>query len=77
MHHYLICNVADVDIYRKQCVALEKHIPGIKRVEELHDVDDSRFMIYLLGSGKITVKNSIFDDSVYIDSEIPLEPFFE
>lgn len=76
MHKYYICNMADFDIYQKQCAALEKHIPELVKVEELHDVDDSRYMLYQLKEYKITVKNSFYMDAVYVESEIPLEPFF-
>ena len=76
MQRHVVCNVADYDIYLKQCAALEKHIPGLVRIEELHDVDDSRIMIYQRNGLKLRVTNSFFDDGVYVESEFPLEPFF-
>ncbi len=76
MHHYLICNVADEEIYRAQCVALEKHVPGLIRVSEVQDVDSSLLTIYRREEKEITVLNSRYRDGVYVDSEIPLEQFF-
>lgn len=76
MYHYLICNAADDDVYEKQCAALVKYIPGITRVEELQDVDGGRHMRYTYKNNAITVSNSIYRDSVYVESGIDLEQFF-
>lgn len=77
MYKYNICNVADYDIYKRQCAALEKNIPGLANVEELHDVDDGRYMTYSLNGKRICVKNSVYLDIVCVESEIPLEHYFK
>lgn len=76
-HEYIIKKGADEAIYYKQCVALEKYIPGLQKLEELHDVDDSRIQKYQYKGKKIRVLNDCYINAVYVESEIPLEPFFE
>ena len=76
VYEYNICNVADENIYRQQCKALEKAMPDLIRVRELEDVDGGRYMKYSYKSNDITVKNSVYLDGVYVISQIPLEPFF-
>ena len=39
MFHYSICNIADESVFQKQCKALEKFVPQIRKEELLHDVD--------------------------------------
>ena len=41
MFHYSICNIADESVFQKQCKALEKFVPQIRKEELLHDVDGS------------------------------------
>ena len=76
MFDYTICNQPDVDIFKRQCKALEKHIPDIKKGRLLTDVDDSQTQSYLLGDKSITVYNSYYIGAVYIESEIDLTQFF-
>lgn len=71
MYHYDICTVSDEEIFEKQCHAPEKKIPGIVKGAAPDDVDGSGTQIYTLGDNKITVHNSM-----YIDSDIELEHFF-
>lgn len=76
MFEYNVCNCADKDIFVKQCVALEKTIPDIQKKDLLIDVDGSRTQLYQLKGKDISVHNSNYIDSVYIESEIDLEPYF-
>lgn len=76
MYHYSICNVADEVIFQKQCRALETHLPHLVKGELLEDVDGSLMQRYWLGGKMIRVYNSNDVHSVYIDSEVELEPYF-
>lgn len=76
-YEYNICTAADKEIFEKQCVALEKHIPGIERSDMLTDVDGSQTQIYELNGKKIIVHNSYYIDAVYIDSEVELTEYFK
>lgn len=76
MFDYTICNQPDVDIFKRQCQALEKHIPDIKKGRLLTDVDGSQTQLYLLDDTSITVHNSYYIGAVYIESEIDLAQFF-
>lgn len=76
-YEYNICTAADKEIFEKQCVALEKHIPGIERSDMLTDVDGSQTQIYTLNGKKIIVHNSYYIDAVYIDSEVELTEYFK
>lgn len=76
MFHYNICTEPDEEIFKKQCIALEKHIPNLVRVDLLEDVDGSKIQIYKLGDKEIIVYNEYTIGEVYVDSEIELEPFF-
>ena len=46
MFHYSICNIADESVFQKQCKALEKFVPQIRKEELLHDVDGSLTQLY-------------------------------
>ena len=76
MFSYTICNCADKDLFRKQCRALEKHIPDIEKGLFLHDVDDSMIQIYKHPKGEVKVFNDTEVDALYIDSEFDLRPYF-
>jgi hypothetical protein len=77
MIHYTICNQCDEEIFRKQCEALEKNVPGLAQKELLQDVDDSKIQIYDLNHAMISVHNSQYLNEVYIESDIDLIQFFE
>lgn len=77
MFDYNICTQADDEIFDKQCLALEKHIPGIIKQDLSVDVDDSKVQHYELGSSVITVHNDQYVGAVYIKSEIELEQYFK
>lgn len=77
MYHYSICNVADEVIFQKQCRALETHLPYLVKDELLEDVDGSLMQRYWLDGKMIRVYNSNDIRSVYIESEVELEPYFK
>lgn len=77
MFHYSICTVPDEEIFKKQCVALEKHIPHLLKKDLLKDVDGSKTQIYTLDGKKISVHNSCYIGSVYVDSEEELTQYFK
>lgn len=76
MYDYNICTVANEEIFAKQCVALEKYIPDIRKGDLLIDVDNSKVQEYFLGSKRLTVHNSNYIGAVYIKSEFDITPFF-
>ena len=76
-HEYVIRVGADEEIYYKQCAALEKHISGLQKLGELQDVDSSRIQYYQYNGKDIRVHNDNYTNAVLVESEIPLEPFFE
>lgn len=76
MFRYTICNQADGEIFEKQCSALEKNIPNIRKSESLTDVDESQIQEYRLAGKKIKVVNSYYTNEVYVKSEIDLIPYF-
>ena len=77
MFSYTICNYADKEIFRKQCVALEKHISGIRKGIFLHDVDDTMIQKYNHPKGIIEVRSDTEIGAVYIDSDFDLCPYFK
>lgn len=46
-----ICNQADALLFKKQCHALETHIPGLQLCHDLENVDGSVMRIYSYGKG--------------------------
>ncbi len=76
-YHYTVCNVSDVELYEKQCIALEENIPNIITIFKLDAVDGTDIAKYEVQGKNILVKNSDSVDSVYIDSDIELEQFFK
>lgn len=75
-YRYTICDFSDVEIYKKQCIALEKNIPNIKIIFKLDAVDGTDISEYEVQGEKIIIKNSDIVDAVFIESEIDLEQFF-
>ncbi len=72
MYEYNICNVYDQEIFKKQCKAIEKHIPNLTKENLLDDVDGSQIQIYLInGSSKIKVINDkMIGIEVHSDEEL-------
>ena len=76
MFEYEICNVFDEDLFKKQCEALEKYIPQIKKTDYLEDVDGSQIQLFSVSSkSEIKVINDVCF-GISIESEIDLKPFF-
>ncbi|MBE5717359.1 MAG: hypothetical protein KH377_00040 [[Eubacterium] siraeum] len=76
MFDYTICNAPDSDIFLRQCKALEKNIPDLKKSEILIDIDGSQIAVYFKDGKKVTVHNSYYVGAVYIQSEFDLTTFF-
>lgn len=76
MYEYNICNQADEEIFNKQCEALEKHIPDLKKGNLLSNIDGSKIQIYFLHSKKITVHNSFYIGAVFVQSEADIRKYF-
>lgn len=72
MYEYNICNVYDQEIFKKQCKAIEEHIPNLTKENLLNDVDGSQIQIYFInGSYKIKVINDkTFGIEVHSDEEL-------
>lgn len=77
MYQYTICNQPDEKIFRKQCSALEKHISGLRLLENLQDVDGSLIRIYDKDGAMIKIMNHFDLGGIFIDSDIELEQFFK
>ena len=75
-YSYNICDSPDYEIFKKQCLALEAHIPNITTVKRLTDVDGSETQIYEKDGKRIAVKNSFYVGALFIESDIQLEQFF-
>lgn len=76
MFEYNICDMADDEIFRKQCVAIEKNIIPLKKEKLLEDVDGTLIQIYDYDGNKIKVCSDHFTNEVYVESEIELKQFF-
>lgn len=77
LFEYYICIGADEVIYDKQCLAIEKNIPEVTKVNLIVDVDNSKIQSYRVGEFLITVHNDYYMNEVYVKSEIDLEKFFK
>lgn len=73
---YLICNVADEDIFFKQCEAIENHIGNLIKNELLEDVDGSKIQRYVYEENEIKVFNDIFCNEVRIECTEDIEKYF-
>lgn len=75
-YSYGICNQADRLLLKKQCIALEKNIPNLKKEELLEDVDGSQWQLYTLENKKIIVRNDCCINELYIESDVDLLRYF-
>jgi len=73
-YEYIVNNVSNEELYHKQCEAIEKHFPGINKLNEVMDVDSSRLQKYLYNGKVICVINDYYLNDVHVESEIPIEP---
>lgn len=76
MFEYWICNMVDDEIFKKQCVAIEKNIAPLQKERLLEDVDGSLIQRYIYQGKHISVYSDYALNEVYIKSEIDLKPFF-
>lgn len=77
MFQYGICTEPDEDIFYRQCKALEKRFPGMKKEELLEDVDGTLIQGYIHPAGEITVRNDFYVGAVWVESEFDLRPYFK
>ena len=76
-YFYGICDKPDKGLFEKQCAALEKHIPNLKREQLLEDVDGSLYQHYLHPRGEVIVSNDYSLGDLYVESDFDLLPFFK
>lgn len=74
---YTICTNDNVDIFRKQCAALERYIDGLEWERNLTDVDGSQIQTYLRAGCRLSVINDMTLHMVLIRSEFDIDPFFK
>ena len=76
-HNYIIYDTANEEVYHRQCTALEKYIPRLEKLEELHGSLDSCTQKYRYNNKTICVYNDNIIDAVHIGADIPLESVFK
>lgn len=76
MFEYWICNMADDEIFKKQCAAIEKNIVPLQKEKLLEDVDGSLIQRYDYHGQNISVYSDHFINEVYVKSELELKQFF-
>ena len=73
---YSICVPQNISIFKKQCEALENHIPNLAFVKEIKDVDSTTIRHYILNGKNLYIYNSYDVNEVYIVSEFDIDPYF-
>ena len=76
MFEYNICNVYDTEIFKRQCSALEKHIPDLSKKKFLEDVDGTQIQQYQKNGKKIKIINDKLI-GIFIQSEFEIESYFD
>ena len=76
-YRYNICDQFAEDLFIRQCEALEKFIPNIKKGQFLHDVYDSKIQYYYIDGKELRVFNDFDFDGLYVESDIELTQFFK
>lgn len=76
-YSYTICKFFAPEWFNKQCAALEKHIPKLRKDRLLEDVDSSAWQFYSSPQGELVVKNDYQVDALYIESDFDIEPYFK
>jgi hypothetical protein len=76
MFDYTICNQTDETLFKKQCTALEKNIPGLVADKLLESPDGTLIQQYKHKKGFVAVKNDTQVDALYIISDFDLLPYF-
>ncbi len=74
---YSICVPQNIEVFKKQCAALENTIPNLVFIKEDKDVDNTTIRQYHLNGKKLYVYNSYDVNEVYIVSEFDIDPYFE
>lgn len=77
LYHYSISNQHDDFLFKRQCDAIERHIPGLIKERVLEDVDGSSYQHYRHESGEIRVSNDCYVGALYVDADFDLLPYFE
>ncbi|MDR3313260.1 MAG: hypothetical protein LBS96_02245 [Oscillospiraceae bacterium] len=72
----MICNQADEDVFRRQCLALEKALPNLTKGQLLQDVDGSDFQEYAMNGYAILVESDTQVNGVFVRSDVDLRPYF-
>lgn len=76
MYTYPICNMADEEIFSKQCAAIEKYLKQLEKGELLEDVDGTKIQPYKFQGHAVRVVNSLYVNEVYVESDIDIKPYF-
>lgn len=76
MFDYTVCTQADVELFYKQCAAIEKNIPSLKKYKLLEDVDGTLVQRYDHARGQIMVKNDVQVDALHVTADFDLLPYF-
>lgn len=77
MFEYHICTCSDETLFKRQCEAIEKNIPGISHQETLEDVTGTFVQRYTHPLGQIIVRNDKDVDALYVLSDFDLLPYFQ
>ncbi|MBQ7493292.1 MAG: hypothetical protein IJT47_02560 [Selenomonadaceae bacterium] len=75
-YFYGIYDNPDEDLFHRQCVALEKKFPAMRKDKLLQDVDGSLLQIYHHERGSIRVCNDYCLGDLYVESDFDLLPYF-
>ena len=75
-YEHMICDQPDEEIFRRQCVALERNIPGLVKGEFIQTFDLDR-QEYTLNGANVVVENDLYLDGVFIRSDANLLPYFQ
>ena len=76
MFEYNICNVYDEDVFEKQCLALERHIPNLLKKQFSEDIDGTQLQQYVKQGEKLRVINDKLV-RISIISEFKIERYFD
>jgi len=75
-YSYTIYNAPDEALFKRQCAALEKHIPGLRRDRLYEDVDMSAYQCYFHEKGEVRVCNDYYVGCLRVDSDFDLTKYF-
>ena len=75
-YEHIICSPPNRELFYKQCAAIEKHIPNLRKESMLEDVDGSLIQSYYLENEQILVINDE-DFGLVVNTNIDIEPYFK